>query len=49
MDKDELDLNKLKNSLDNDLETIFPAKVIASIHIPCIYKEAINDLKYIEQ
>ncbi len=44
MDKDELDLDKLKNSLDNDLETAFPAKVIASIYIPYIYKKAINDL-----
>jgi hypothetical protein len=49
IDKDELDLDKLKNPLGNDLETTFPAKVITSIHIPCTYKKAINDLKHIEQ
>jgi hypothetical protein len=49
IDKNELDLDKLKNSLDNNLETALPAKVIANIHIPCTYKEAINDLKHIEQ
>jgi hypothetical protein len=49
IDEDELDLNKLKNPLGNDLETAFPTKVIASIHIPCTYKKAINDPKYIEQ
>jgi hypothetical protein len=49
MDEDELDLDKLKNPLGNDLETAFPTKVIASIHIPCTYKEAINDPKHAEQ
>jgi hypothetical protein len=49
MDKDELDLNKLKNPLDNDLKTAFPTKVIASIYIPCTYKKAINNSKHIEQ
>jgi hypothetical protein len=48
MDKDELDLNKLKNPLDNNLETTFSTKVIASIYISYIYKKAINDPKYIE-
>jgi CO dehydrogenase/acetyl-CoA synthase alpha subunit len=48
IDENKLDLDKLKNSLDNNLETTFPTKVIASIHIPCTYKEAINDSKYIE-
>ncbi len=49
IDKNELDLNKLKNLLDNNLETTFPTKVIASIYIPCTYKEAINNLKHTEQ
>jgi hypothetical protein len=49
MDKDELDLDKLKNPLSNDLKTAFPAKVITSIYIPCTYKEAINNPKHIEQ
>jgi hypothetical protein len=49
MDEDELDLDKLKNPLGDNLETVFPAKVIASIYIPCTYKEAINDLKHAEQ
>ncbi len=49
IDKDELDLNKLKNSLGNNLETTFPIKVITSIYIPCIYKKAINNLKHTEQ
>jgi hypothetical protein len=48
MDKNKLDLNKLKNLLNNDLKTAFPTKVIASIYIPCTYKEAINDPKYTE-
>jgi hypothetical protein len=49
MDEDELDLDKLKNLLGNNLETVFPTKVIASIYIPCTYKKAINDLKHAEQ
>jgi hypothetical protein len=49
IDEDELDLDKLKNSLGDDLETTFPTKVIASIYISCTYKKAINDPKYTEQ
>jgi hypothetical protein len=49
MNKNELDLDKLKNPLGDNLKTAFPAKVIASIYIPCTYKKAINNLKYIEQ
>ena len=45
---DDLNLDKLKDILGDDFKTIFPAKEIASIYIPYIYKEAINDLKYVE-
>ncbi len=48
IDEDELDLNKLKNPLGNDLKTTFPTKVIASIYIPCTYKKAINNPKHTE-
>jgi hypothetical protein len=48
MDNDELDLDELKDVLGKDFETIFPTKVIVSIDVPRIYKEAINDLKYVE-
>jgi hypothetical protein len=49
MDKDELDLDEPKDLLSNDFETAFPAEVIAGIHIPRTYKEAINDPKHAEQ
>ena len=48
IDNDKLDLNELKDFLGEDFETAFPTKVIASIDIPRIYKEAINDPKYIK-
>jgi hypothetical protein len=49
MGNDEVDLNELKDLLDNDFETAFPAEVIAGIHVPQTYKEAINDPKHAEQ
>ena len=48
IDKDKLDLNELKDLLGDDFETVFLTEVIAGIYIPCIYKEVINDPKYIE-
>lgn len=38
----ELNLDELKDLLGNDLETAFPAEVIAGIQIPRTYKEAIK-------
>ena len=48
IDNNKLDLNELKDFLGDDFETVFPTKVIASIDVPRIYREAINDSKYIE-
>ena len=48
MNNNKLDLNELKDFLGDDFETIFPTKVIASINVPRIYREAINDLKHVE-
>jgi hypothetical protein len=49
IDNDELDLDELKDVLGEDFETTFPTEVIVNIDVPRIYKEAINDLKYVEQ
>ena len=48
IDNDKLDLDELKDFLGEDFETIFPTEVIVSIDVPRIYKEAINDLKYVQ-
>jgi hypothetical protein len=43
---DEIDIDELKDLLGEEFETAFPAEIIAGIHIPRTYKEAINDPKY---
>ena len=48
IDNDKLDLNELKDLLREDFETIFPTEIIVKIDVPRIYKEAINDPKYVE-
>jgi hypothetical protein len=42
----DVDLDELKAGLGESFETAFPAEVIAGVHIPRTYKEAVTDSKY---
>ena len=48
MDKNKLNFNELKDLLNNDFKIAFFTKIIASIHILCIYKKVINNPKHIK-